>query len=109
MKKFVSTLFDNQNLLQHQTSSTNKRHRADAIKQLGTGGSFNETAITRLVYDRVKSYAQGDAAKIDEMKAAIEKGYQETKEAWGGSLAGISEITYNDIMGALDYMKREVA
>lgn len=48
------------------------------------------------------SLAGNDAKKLEEMKAAIDKGFQIASKALGGSLPEISTKTYNAVMEKLD-------
>jgi hypothetical protein len=102
-------LVSHQNYLQGKADGDDTEARAQAGKELGSGGSYGEASVTKLIYDRVKAFANGDATKIDEMKAAVAKGFEEAKKAAGGKLAEVSQITYNDVMLALDSLKNEAA
>ncbi|MBU8912176.1 MAG: hypothetical protein KOO65_12980 [Desulfobacterales bacterium] len=48
------------------------------------------------------SLAGNDSKKLEEMKAAIDEGFQMASKALGGSLPEISQKTYNAIMEKLD-------
>lgn len=56
--------------------------------------------------DRIVSFAKaltgGDASKIEEMRDAIEKGYEEAGKIWGDKLPEISEKTLNRVNELLD-------
>lgn len=107
LASFIRSLLDTHNRFLKQAESNNAALKAQAEKELGTGGSLNETSITRLVYDRVKTYLTGDAddnTKIDEMKAVIDEVFKESDE-----LSGQKLIAYNDVMLALDSLKKEAA
>jgi hypothetical protein len=46
--------------------------------------------------------AGGDTEKFDQIKAAIEKGFEMAKETLGGTLPEISMDTYDAVMEKLD-------
>ncbi len=56
--------------------------------------------------DRIVSFAKaltgGDAGKIEEMRDAIEKGYEEAGKLWGDELPEISQKTLNRVNELLD-------
>ncbi len=56
--------------------------------------------------DRIISFATaltgGDPDKIEEMRAAFQKGYEKAEKTWGGSLPDISRKTYDAVMQKFD-------
>lgn len=56
--------------------------------------------------DRIISFATaltgGDPDKIEEMRAAFQKGYKKAEKTWGGSLPDISQRTYDAVMKKFD-------
>ena len=62
--------------------------------------------------DRILSFATaltgGDPKKIEEMKAAFEKGYKQAEKTWGGKLPDISQQTYDAVMKGFDDMAAAV-
>ncbi len=58
--------------------------------------------------DRILSFATaltgGDPDKIEEMKAAFEKGYKKAEQTWGGKLPGICQQTYDAVLSGFDKM-----
>lgn len=58
--------------------------------------------------DRILSFATaltgGDPDKIDEMKAAFEKGYKKAEQTWGGKLPDICKQTYDAVLSGFDKM-----
>ena len=61
--------------------------------------------------DRIISFATaltgGDPDKIDEMRAAFEKGYKAAQKKWGGQLPEISRQTYDAVLKKFDDLKAE--
>lgn len=56
--------------------------------------------------DRIISFATaltgGDPDKIEEMRAAFQKGYAKAEKTWGGNLPGICQQTYDAVMKKFD-------
>lgn len=56
--------------------------------------------------DRIISFATaltgGDPDKVEEMRAAFQKGYEKAAKAWGGNLPDISQQTYDAVMKKFD-------
>lgn len=61
--------------------------------------------------DRIISFATaltgGDPDKIDEMKAAFQKGYAMAEKKWGGNLPEISQRTYDAVLEKFDKLAAE--
>lgn len=60
-----------------------------------------EQTSDRIVDFAVKAFGD-DPAKLQQMKAAIDKGFKEAQQAFGGALPEISQKTYEAIMEKLD-------
>ncbi|MDE5893103.1 MAG: hypothetical protein K2H45_09295, partial [Acetatifactor sp.] len=58
--------------------------------------------------DRILSFATaltgGDPNKIEEMKAAFEKGYKKAEQTWGGQRPSICQQTYDAVLAGFDKM-----
>lgn len=61
--------------------------------------------------DRIISFANaltgGDPDKIEEMRAAFEKGFKKAEKQWGGKLPDISQQTYDAVMKKFDQLAEE--
>ncbi len=62
-------------------------------------------AVANRILDFAKSLANGDESKIEMLREAVKKGFQEAEKAWGGELPGISQRTYDKIMKGFDEWK----
>ncbi len=62
--------------------------------------------------DRIISFATaltgGDPDKIEEMRAAFQKGYRQAEKTWGGNLPDISQQTYDAVMKKFDELAAQV-
>ena len=96
--------------------------KANDIWQFLRSGNYTVDAATKLqaqadiaedgywgvkqTSDRIIDFANaltgGDPDKIEEMRAAFEKGYKAAEKTWGGSLPDISKRTYDAVMKKFD-------
>lgn len=75
---------------------------AEASKLISEGGKFSPEAVSDRIVNFAKAISGGDTEKYDLLKDAIEKGFNEARELFGGSLPEISETTYDLVMDKLD-------
>ncbi|MCM1326508.1 MAG: hypothetical protein NC094_04640 [Bacteroidales bacterium] len=63
--------------------------------------------------DRIISFATaltgGDPDKIEEMRAAFEKGYKKAEKTWGGQLPDICQQTYKAVFEKFDQLAADAA
>ena len=61
--------------------------------------------------DRILSFATaltgGDPDKVDDMRAAFEKGYKQAEKKWGGNLPSICQQTYDAVLSGFDKMAED--
>lgn len=61
--------------------------------------------------DRIISFATaltgGDPNKIEEMRAAFQKGYEKAQKTWGGKLPDLCQQTYDAVMKKFDDLAAE--
>lgn len=77
--------------------------KADAQAAISEDGYWGVKQTSQRLFDFAQALAGDDPEKMKEMQAAIEKGYKQAEEAWGGSLPSISGETYkavNDLFSA---------
>ena len=71
----------------------------------------NTTTEAGAVYEPSKATATaltgGDPSKIDEMRNAFKKGYEQAEKTWGGKLPEISQKTYDAVMEGFDKLAKE--
>lgn len=84
----------------------NKRAISKAQDMISEDGQWGVDAVSTRIVDFAKAISGGDKTKIDELKAAIEKGFQEA-EQYFGALPDISQKTYDAVMNKLDAWKSE--
>ncbi|WP_028317380.1 hypothetical protein [Desulfobulbus elongatus] len=65
-------------------------------------GYFGVEQTSERIFQFAVGVAGGDPARIEEIKAGIDKGFAEAKKAFGGWLPDISYDTYDAVMDKLD-------
>ncbi|SHJ80570.1 hypothetical protein SAMN02745165_03222 [Malonomonas rubra DSM 5091] len=74
----------------------------EAQELISEDGYFGvEKTSDRIVEFAINAFGN-DPAKLEEMKQAIDKGFKDAQEAFGGTLPEISQQTYDAIMQKLD-------
>lgn len=71
----------------------------------------NTTTEAGAVYEPSKETATaltgGDPSKIEEMRNAFKKAYEQAEKTWGGKLPEISQKTYDAVMEGFDKLAKE--
>jgi hypothetical protein len=73
-----------------------------ATELISEDGYFGVEKTSQRIVDFAISAFGNDPAKLTQMKDAIEKGFQEAADAFGGKLPDISHQTYTAVMEKLD-------
>lgn len=76
--------------------------RLEAGKLIGEGGDLSPEKVSDRIVEFAKAISGGDLGKLDELKAAIEKGFSEAARILGGELPDVSKKTYDLVMEKLD-------
>ncbi len=80
---------------------------AEAKELVADDGYFGvEKTSERIVSFAINAFGN-DPTRLDEMKGAIEQGFQDAQQAFGGSLPEISQQTYDAIMEKLTAFAEE--
>jgi hypothetical protein len=82
-----------------ETDSTSVTQASQAISD---DGDFGVEAVSNRIVDFAVKVSGGDTTKLDELKAAIKKGFDQAGMEFGGDLPGISSKTYDAVMTKLD-------
>ena len=75
---------------------------AEAQGLVADDGYFGVDKTSQRIFDLAVGIAGGDPTKLDAVRAGIEKGFQEAKQALGDWLPDISYKTYDAVMQKLD-------
>lgn len=80
--------------------------RAEATELIGPNGPLGIEAMSDTIVNFAKAISGGDKSKLETLKNAIIKGFNEAERALGG-LPEISKKTYDRIMEKLDIWDKE--
>ena len=85
--------------------------KADAQAAISEDGYWGVSKTSQRIFDFAHALAGDDPEKMKEMQAAVEKGFKQAEEAWGGSLPSICGDTKSAINKLFDdyYAKNGVA
>ena len=87
-----------------QVDAETKAQAQEAISENGYWG-------VKQTSERILSFATaltgGNPDKIEEMRAAFEKGYKKAEETWGGKLPDICKQTYDAVLSGFDKMAED--
>ena len=61
------------------------------------------------ILDFATALTGGDPSKIEDMRKAFKKGYEQAEKTWGGELPEISKKTYDAVMAGFDKMAEDAA
>lgn len=79
--------------------------KAQAQEDVSEDGYWGVKHTSERILDFAKALTGGDPSKIDEMKAAFEKGFKAAEKLWGGELPEISQKTYDAVMKGFEEWK----
>jgi len=79
--------------------------KLEAQKAISEDGEWGVNAVATRIMDMVQALSGGDASKADELKAAVDKGFEQAGAQWGTSLPEISQRTHDEINKRFDYWK----
>lgn len=82
---------------------------AQAKEDISEDGYWGVKQTSERMIDFAKALSGGDAGKIDELTAAIKKGFEKAEKMWGGKLPEISQKTYDAVMKGMEDWKAEAA
>lgn len=75
--------------------------------EISDDGEWGVEAVSDRIVAFAKAVSGGDKSKLDELKRAIDKGFEEARNFLGGTLPDISYKTYDRIMEKLDQWAAE--
>ncbi|MBQ3512374.1 MAG: hypothetical protein IJA32_01055 [Lachnospiraceae bacterium] len=76
--------------------------RKQAQEDISEDGYWGVKQTSERLLSFAKALTGGDASKAEEMRAAIQKGFEEAEKLWGGELPEISSQTYDAVMKGID-------
>lgn len=76
--------------------------KAQAQADIAEDGYWGVEQTSDRIIDFATALTGGDPNKIEEMREAFKKGYEQAQETWGGELPEISQKTYDAVMKKFD-------
>lgn len=81
--------------------------KAQAQADIAEDGYWGVSQTSQRILDFATALTGGDPDKIEEMRAAFEKGFKLATKTWGGALPDISQKTYDAVMKGFDKMAED--
>lgn len=82
--------------------------RAQAQQDISDTGYWGVEQTAGRILDFAKAIAGDDPDKLNEMKAAVEKGFKLASDMWGGSMPSITGQTYDRVMQGFDEWEKSI-
>lgn len=76
--------------------------KAQAQADIAENGYWGVNATSDRIIDFATALAGNNPDKLEEMRAAFEKGFAQATKTWGGQLPDISQRTYQAVMDKFD-------
>lgn len=103
----IGTADDMWSILRKGEFTVDAATKAQAQADIAEDGYWGVTATSDRILDFAKALTGGDPDKIEEMRAAFEKGFKQATKTWGGQLPDISQRTYQAVMDKFDAWSQE--
>ncbi|MDE7275579.1 MAG: hypothetical protein K2N98_01795 [Lachnospiraceae bacterium] len=81
--------------------------KLQAQKDIAEDGYWGVKQTSERILDFANALTGGDPDKIEEMRDAFKKGYEQAEKTWGGKLPEISQQTYDAVMSGFDKMAED--
>lgn len=81
--------------------------KAQAQADIAEDGYWGVNQTSDRIIQFATALTGGDPDKIEEMRAAFQKGFKMAEKTWGGSLPDISQRTYSAVMEKFDKLAEE--
>ncbi len=83
--------------------------KLQAQQDIAEDGYWGVKQTSGRILDFATALTGGDPSKIEDMRAAFKKGYEQAEKTWGGELPEISKKTYDAVMAGFDKMAEDAA
>lgn len=74
---------------------------------IAEGGEWSVEAVSGRIMEMAYALANGDTSKIGILREAVEQGFKDAEEAWGGEMPEITGNTYDAVMAKFDAWEAE--
>ncbi|MDE6182117.1 MAG: hypothetical protein K2F59_02810 [Eubacteriales bacterium] len=75
---------------------------AKAQNDISEDGYYGVEQTSDRILSFAKAIAGNDPKKLEEMRKAVEKGFNQVEKMWGGKLPEVSQKTYEKVMSTFD-------
>ncbi len=103
----IGTANDMWSFLRTGNFTVDAQTRAQAQADIAEDGYWGVNQTSDRIVDFAKALTGGDPSKIEEMREAFKKGFEQAKKTWGGELPDISQRTYEATMKKFDQWAAE--
>lgn len=76
--------------------------KAQAEKDIAEDGYWGVKQTSERIMDFAMALTGGDPSKVESMRDAFKKGFEQAEKTWGGKLPEISQKTYDAVMKKFD-------
>ena len=88
-----------------KVTASKKTYKPDTnMVDIAEDGYWGVSQTSQRILDFATALTGGDPDKIEEMRAAFQKGFKQAEKTWGGQLPDISQRTYDAVMKGFDDM-----
>ena len=98
----IGTANDMWSFLRTGNFTVDAQTRAQAQADIADDGYWGVNQTSDRIVDFAKALTGGDPEKIEEMREAFKKGFEQAKKTWGGELPDISQRTYEATLKKFD-------
>ena len=81
--------------------------KEEAQKAISEDGFYGVKNTSDRILEMAKALTGGDPDKIEEMRSAFKKGFEQATKSWGQALPDISNKTYDAVMEGFDNWAKE--
>lgn len=78
-----------------------------AQEAISEDGEWGVTAVADRIMDMVTSIAGDDTSQLEKLKAAVEKGFDQAEEQWGGELPEIVQNTKEELNRRFEELEKQ--
>ncbi len=82
--------------------TVDEKTKAEAQQAISEDGYWGVSQTSQRIFDFAAAMAGDDVDKMKEYQAAVEKGFDQAKEAWGGDLPSICGDTHSAVSKLFD-------
>ena len=100
--KAIGTADDMWSFLRNGDFTVDAQTKAQAQADIAEDGYWGVNQTSDRIVEFAKALTGGNPDKIEEMRAAFQKGFDQATKTWGGKLPDISQKTYEATMKKFD-------